>query len=102
MITNPNPIAAVYNSKAHCTPCAEEKFGQSLYDRETPDDDHGEPVSFIFDHNYEPREEGEYCECGREIAPPTEIDPEDLLRELWEWGQSLGGWEASPWRRLER
>lgn len=77
MITNPNPVLAVYNSGIHCPACAEAKFGQGLYDREGVTDDEDNPVSLVFDWNYSPPREGEYCECGREIAEPSvpDLDP---------------------------
>lgn len=99
MITNPNPVLAVYNCDTHCVPCAEARFGQSLYDRDTASRDAvGEPPTLVYDWSFEPQPQGEYCgTCHREICEPYcphgyEIfEGEDYdLKPGWYW------WSCQP------
>ncbi len=78
MIINPNPVMAVYECDTHCIPCAEQRFGQTLYDANGATDAFDEQVSLIHAWEFEPQSSGEYCgTCSEVIAEPDDdYDPE--------------------------
>ena len=74
MITNPNPIAATYEADIHCIACAEQRFGQALYESghlgaKIAEDSEGNQPGLIYSWDYEQPEEGpNHCgTCGDEI-----------------------------------
>lgn len=69
MLYPPQIIGAVYNADIYCIACAEQTFGQSLYDTDCRDSE-GNAPGFI-DDGQELSPRGEYCgSCGTEISEP--------------------------------
>ena len=70
MIGNPYPVAVIYEADFHCVSCAEQRFGQALYESgrfgaKVAEDSEGNQPSPIFSWEIE---EPEHCgTCGREI-----------------------------------